>query len=592
MSMQLTPQDAMARAEALMRAGDIAGAEGVLRALLVAQPDNAAALNALAVIVLGQNRPQEAVTLLEQALRLRPGAPVLHCNLANALRRTGRADEALAHAQRAVAARPEDQQGLAALASAHLALRQFARAREIVTRLLPLAPDNPDAWLAKATLDLEDHDARGAIAAAQRALEIMPDNTGAQVLLARALLADGKAEQALEAHQHAVALAPEAWEAHFELGQMLRDMGRFEEAQAAFRTCLTLDPAREIAWVSLTEVKRFRTGDDADLVAMERVSQRQRPAAEALHTEFALAKAYDDLKGYENAARHMLRANAAKRAAVSYDEASALSYFARLKRAFDADAITRLSGSGAASDLPIFVFGMPRSGTTLVEQIVASHSEVAGGGELEDLDVVLAALRSAHGERYPECVRELDADTVTRAGDDFAQRLSKIAPGARRITDKAPSTYFHVGMVHLSLPRAKLIHVTRNPADTCLSCFSKLFARGQDHCYDLAELGRYYRAYHDLMQHWGSVLPAGAFLDVRYEEVVTDTEAQARRILEFCALDWDPAVLDFHKDGRAVNTLSAQQVRQPIYGSSLDRWRHYEAMLQPLLRELGDLVQS
>ena len=590
--MVLIPQDAMARAEALMQTGDLAGAEDALRNLLGAQPNHAGALNALAVVVLGQNRPPEAVALLERALQLRPDAPVLHCNLANALRRSGRADEALVHAQRAVAARPDDQQGLAALASAHIALRQFTRAREVVTKLLPLAPDNPDAWLAKATLDLEDHDARGAIAAAQRALRIMPENTGAHVLLARALLANGEAEQALEAHQRAIAVAPGAWEAHFELGQILRDMGRFEEAQAAFHTCLKLDPAREIAWVSLTEVKRFRANDDADLLAMERVSRHQRPAAEALHTEFALAKAYDDLGRYEDAADHMLRANAKKRAEVTYDEPSALGYFARLKRAFSADAIARLSGSGAASDLPILVFGMPRSGTTLVEQIIASHPAVAGGGELEDLDIVLASLRSARGERYPECIQGLEVDALTRAGDDFVQRLSKIAPGARRITDKAPSTYFHVGMVHLALPGAKLIHVTRGPTDTCLSCFSKLFARGQDHCYDLAELGRYYRAYHDLMQHWRTVLPAGAFFDVCYEDVVADTESQARRILEFCALDWDPAVLDFHKDRRAVNTLSAQQVRQPIYGSSLQRWRHYKAMLQPLLRELGDLAQG
>lgn len=590
--MPTSPQDAMTRAEALMHAGDIAGAESVLRELLQAQPQNAAALNALAVLVLAQNRPLDAITLLEQALRLRPDAPVLHCNLANALRRAGRADEALAHAQRAVAARPDDQQGLAALASAYIALRQFARAREVVTKLVPLAPDNPDAWLSKATLDLEDHDAAGAIAAAQRAFEIVPNNVGAYVLLARGLLAAGRPDEALDAHRRAVDLAPDVWDVTFEFGQMLRDLGRFEEAQDAFRRCLKIDPAREVAWTSLTEVKRFRSDDDPDLAAMARVARQPRPPAEALHTDFALAKAYDDLGRNEDAARHMLSANAAKRAEIRYDEASTLNYFARLKRAFDADAIARLEGAGAARQLPIFVFGMPRSGTTLVEQIIATHPSVAGGGELEDLDLVLESVRSESGDRYPECVRVLESSAFVHTGNALVQRLLKIAPDAPRITDKAPSTYFHVGMTHIMLPGAKLIHVTRNPADTCLSCFSKLFARGQDYSYDLEELGRYYRAYHDLMQHWRTVLPAGAFLDVRYEDVVADIEAQARRILEFCGLDWQPGVLDFHKDARSVNTLSAQQVRQPIYGSSLQRWRRYEAMLQPLLRELGDLAKG
>ena len=325
---------------------------------------------------------------------------------------------------------------------------------------------------------------------------------------------------------------------------------------------------------------------------MEASEKIKRPAAETLYLDFALAKADDDLGRYGDAAGRMLRANAQKRAEIVYDEPRDLAYFARLKRAFNSGTLSRLSGSGGLGELPIFVFGMPRSGTTLVEQIIASHPDVAGGGELEDLDVVLASLRAARGAPYPECMQEIELHTLARVADNFTHRLSKVAPQARCITDKAPSTYFHVGLIHLAMPGAKMIHVTRDPVDTCLSCFSKPFARGQDYCYDLAELGRYYRAYHALMQYGRAILPAEAFLDVRYEDVVADTEGQARRMLEFCDLDWTAAVLDFHEGERTVSTWSAQQVRQPIYGSSIQRWRNCEAMLQPLLQELGDLVQG
>ena len=185
----------------------------------------------------------------------------------------------------------------------------------------------------------------------------------------------------------------------------------------------------------------------------------------------------------------------------------------------------------------------------------------------------------------------MSADELRRIGEIYVSRLNRRAPGAERITDKMPSNFYFLGLIHMALPGAKVIHTNRNAVDTCVSCFSKLFAGEQSQTYDLGELGRYYRAYHGVMAHWREVLPAGAFLDVQYEDVVADTEGQARRILDFCGLDWQPRVLDFHRTERPVKTASSSQVRQPIYNSSVARWRNYEPFLGPLLSELGPLAR-
>jgi hypothetical protein len=236
---------------------------------------------------------------------------------------------------------------------------------------------------------------------------------------------------------------------------------------------------------------------------------------------------------------------------------------------------------------------MPRSGTTLIEQIIASHPKVRPGGELRDFSRTVAAHFAARGTLpFSEYMSAVAPAEMAAIGDTYVRRLDALAPGAAHITDKMPQNFFSVGLIHLALPNAKIVHSMRNPVDTCVSCFTKLFTGSQDATYELGELGRYYRAYHELMAHWRRVLPAGSFLDVRYEDVVADTEGQARRLLDFCGLEWDAKVLDFHKTDRPVKTASAAQVRQPIYSSAVARWRHYEKHLGPLLEALGDLAEA
>jgi hypothetical protein len=308
-----------------------------------------------------------------------------------------------------------------------------------------------------------------------------------------------------------------------------------------------------------------------------------------LQLDFALGKAYADLKDYKRSFRHLLAGNTAKRAAISYDERSVFNLFDRIEATFTRELITQKSGSGDPSHMPIFVIGMPRSGTTLIEQIIASHPMVHGAGELQTFNDVILTVRGADGKAlgYPDFVPALDAPALRQIGSRYIADVRQLAPTGERVTDKMPSNYYFAGLIRLALPNAKIIHSVRDPVDTCISCFSKLFTAEQNHTYDLAELGRYYKRYERLMAHWHGVLPAESIMDVRYEYVVADLESQARRIIAHCGLPWDDRCLLFHETHRPVRTASATQVRQPIYKSAVGRWRVYEEHLKPLLGALG-----
>jgi hypothetical protein len=285
----------------------------------------------------------------------------------------------------------------------------------------------------------------------------------------------------------------------------------------------------------------------------------------------------------------MRKGNELKRRRIDYDEVRALGVLDRVRSVFDRRLLAARQGGGYPSSLPVFVVGMPRSGTTLVEQILASHPEVHGAGELPDLNRLVERLRNAAGAAflYPEDAPALAAERLREFGETYVEGLRGRAPGATRVTDKMPGNFLLLGLIHLALPGASIIHVTRDPRDTCLSCYSKLFTAEQNFAYDLGELGRYYSKYSQLMAHWQDVLPEGRILSIRYEDVIADLEGEARRIISHCGLAWDERCLAFHKTERPVKTASATQVRRPIYRSAVGRWQLYEEHLGPLLAALG-----
>jgi hypothetical protein len=336
-------------------------------------------------------------------------------------------------------------------------------------------------------------------------------------------------------------------------------------------------------------LKRF-TSDDPHLTAVEALAGdpgKLSPEQQAeLH--FALGKIYADVGRHEQSFTHLLEGNRWARKHFTYDEPEALQLFERIRAVFSPELMRTNAGLGDPTDAPVFIIGMPRSGSTLVEQILASHPLVWAGGELDHFQEALARLQGVEGtaSAYPEVVPFMTAEDFRTLGANYHVAIAASTSGAQRITDKLPVNFLLAGLIPLALPNARIIHTRRNPVDTCLSCFSKRFPQ-QPYTNDLAELGRYYRAYEGLMEHWRPLLPPGVMLEVDYEELVADFEAQARRIIAHCGLPWNEACLDFHSTGRPVVTASSAQVRQPLYRSSIGRSQPYLPLLKPLLDALA-----
>lgn len=398
---------------------------------------------------------------------------------------------------------------------------------------------------------------------------------------------------ALEAYQAALAADPLSLEAHLNMGDVLRELGRNEAAVAAYERALGVLPGMALIYLKLVQAKRMTLGDPAFARLMTLVeSMAALPSEQQMYLHFAAGKALDDIGLVDEAFDHFAKGNALKQRTMPQNEAAFLRLFERIKGTFTAPLVERWRGAGEPSERPIFVVGMPRSGTTLIEQILAAHPSVAGRGELmhfgQAVDALSRQLQRPGG--FPEIAAELHGEAFQALGRSYLARIDPDIPANLRVTDKLPSNFFFLGLIRLALPNAKIVHVRRDARDTCLSCFFQLFDGQSNRIYDLGELGRYYRAYDALMRHWKEVLGEGSFLDVQYEDVIAEPEGQGRRLLEYCGLDWDERVLSFHRAARAVRSASAGQVRQPLYASSVGRWRAYEAHLTPLIAALGDAI--
>jgi len=429
-----------------------------------------------------------------------------------------------------------------------------------------------------------------AVASYRRAIELCPDNPQTLCNWGVALADLGRLGEAEAKFRHAIALDPCCAAAYNNLGLILKEAGRLGEAACAAEEAVRLAPRNPSYYDNLAAVRRFVAGDPY-LTSLEAMAQdcASFGAAERMHRHFALAKAYDHLGRFDDAFVQLLAANELKRRQIAYDEAATLAGMDRTAELFTSDFMRPREGLGEPAAVPVFIIGMPRSGTTLVEQILASHPEIFGAGELQLFEQAIEAVGDTLPARrpLPEAAAAFSAEHFRAVGVRYLDELVPRAPAAARITDKMPANFLFAGLIHLALPNATIIHVVRDPIDTCVSCFSVHFTRGQAHSYDLAELGRYYRHYRALMAHWHRVLPRGRILDVHYEELVGGLEGVARRMIAHCGLPWDARCLDFHRSERPVRTASATQVRQPVHQGAVGRWRRYERFLAPLLAALG-----
>jgi tetratricopeptide (TPR) repeat protein len=550
----------VALAQREQRAGRFVQAAAGWRKVIALRPDIADGYNCLGDVLMLQGKLDEAAVHYERATALKPGLFHAHNNLGNILRRQGKLDQAAARFQKVLALRPD-------LAEPHNNLG--------------------NVLLSQGKLD-------DATACFERALALRPDLAEPHNNLGNALREQGKFEQAAARYQQALALKPQYAEALNNLGNIRWEQGKFDEAATHYLQAVALNPDLAEAHYHLSELKTFRAGDVA-LAALEALAARKDrlPPGDMLFTHFGLGKALEDVGDHGRAFQHWLEGNALKRGQINYDEAAWQQVFRLTADAFDASLLDRFALSGDPSSVPIFVLGMPRSGSTLIEQILASHPQVHAAGELKNLDRAVGAMPDSAGRPvlFPHYMPSIDADGLRRLGKAYLASLPPLPECKTRITDKMPANFFYVGLIRLILPNARIIHTVRDPVDTCISCFSRLFASGQLYSYDLAELGRYYRWYYDLMAHWRSILPAGAMLDVSYEHLVDNLEEQARRMLDYCGLPWDDRCLSFYETNRPVATLSNVQIRQPVYRTSLARWRRYEDYIQPLLAELESCRQ-
>ncbi len=464
---------------------------------LALNPDFAEAHSNRGNALYALKRLPEAEAAHRRALELNPRFAQAWNNLGTTLRDLKRPEEAVAAYRKALAQTPNDPDTLDNLA---LGLKDLDRLDEALTtwrRALSIEAKNDKIHLHLGSLLIDQNKVEEAAQAAERALALNPGNHDTINLMGRIAFTRGDLDQALAHFGRAIALKPDLADAYNNMGNALKELGRLAEAEAAFLKALELDPKLTGVFVNLADSKTFSAADP-HLAAMQALEHQDALSrTDRMHLNFALGKAYADLKDHAGSFEHLMAGNAQKRAQVAYDEAATLGLFDRIEAVFTAGLVAARAGSGAASRVPIFIIGMPRSGTTLVEQILASHRDVHGAGELKTLDGILGTVRGPNGQTipYPEFVAAADAGALADIGARYAAALRKLSPRARHVTDKMPSNFFFAGIIHLVLPNARIIHTVRDPVDTCISCFSKLFTAEQSHTYDLAELGRYHRRY-------------------------------------------------------------------------------------------------
>lgn len=571
--------------------GDLAAARQALMDALKIDKRQPQALNNLGNIARDQNRKREAEDWYRQALKAAPAFAGAANNLGAVLAEQNRPEEAIKLLLGIVKSQPKYAQAHSNLGNAFFAMDDFERGRQAFSNALHLLPGHADAMegLARCLQQLGQLDQARALA--DEALRQHPTRVQTHILKADLLSDQGYQDQALQCCEQAIEMDPGLAGGWACKGHLLMQEGQLNEAEAAFLRALELDPENIGARLELARCRKTRPDDD-NFSALQQAARETGPSmsANSISLQFVLGKCYDDIGEHDRAFEHYLAGAERKRKRIAYSPEAEAQQVENIRTVFSAEKIQALSGQGNDSSTPIFILGMPRSGTTLTETILASHPDVYGAGELPDLLQLAVPAAGEKGAPYPLNLSDLDATKLAGMADQYVRQLQARNPQAPRITDKMPANFLALGLIHLMLPNARIIHVSRDPVDTCLSAFTKLFKRGQHFSYDLAELGQYYRHYLDIMAHWRTVLPAGSFYELSYEALVTGQEEETRKLVAYCNLDWDDACLTPHRTSRTVKTASITQVRQPVYTSSMARWRRYERHLGPLLDALGDAV--
>ena len=540
----------MARLVALFDAGLFGELESQARDLLKQYPYAGFVWKVLGVALKSQGK--DALLALKKAAELLPNDVESHCNLALALQDLGQLDAAVANCRRALLIRPD-------YADAHNNLSNALR-------------------------ELRQLDA--AVASARRALEIKPNMAEAHHSLGVALRNQGRTEEAEASCRRALEIDPDLSGAIAFMAELQADKGQFAEAEKLLRRVIAIKPESAEAWAGIAGLRKMGK-DDADwLAAVQKIVGQVLPPRSEARLQFAIGKYHDDLGEFEQAFAHYQRANElGKLYGTGYDRQQQALAVDVVKRIYQRDWIAREQINGNPSARPVFIVGMPRSGTSLAEQILASHPAVFGAGEL-------GFWKNAAALQAPSILTgKIDDGALRKLANDYLQLLQRYSTDAARVVDKMPDNFLHLGLIRAAFPNARIVHMQRNPIDTCLSIYFQHFNTSHAYANDLDDLAHYYAEYSRVMQHWEANLPTESILHVPYEGLVADQEGWSRKMLDFIGLPWDARCIDFHQCERTVSTASNWQVRQRISKTSVLRWRNYEKFVGPL-QKLMDLGRS
>lgn len=622
-----TREQALAHAERLLLREPALAAEQADE-ILKSFPDEPRAL-AISGLALGRlGKGDESIAALRRAVSLRPAQPDAWRALGDhysALEMREAADEAYAqgvrysvHDPRLMGAalalaenripeaeaplrehlkrHPTDVAAIRMLAEVAARIGRINDSETLLARCLELAPGFSAARQNYAMVLHRQNKPAQALAEVERLLEAEPSNPGLRNLKAAVLGRIGEYEDSIALYRAVLADYPRQPKVWMSLGHALKTANHNAESIQAYRRCIELAPQLGEVWWSLANLKTLRFTDEDVATMRAQLERGDLTHEDRFHFHFALGKALEDAGNYADSFAHYAEGNRLRRKTIRYDADENQAHVTRSKRLFTKEFFAERAGWGCAARDPIFIVGLPRSGSTLIEQILASHSQVEGTQELPDVTILarrVANRTSRAGESaYPRALEKYSADELAALGEQYlAQTRIQRKTQAPLFIDKMPNNFAHVGLIHLMLPNARIIDARRHPLGCCFSGFKQHFARGQSFTYDLTELGRYYRGYVELMAHFDDVLP-GRVHRVFHERMVEDTEGEIRRLLEYCGLPFEESCLRFHENQRAVRTASSEQVRQPIYRTGVDHWRHYQPWLRPLEDALGPVLAA
>lgn len=538
---------------------------------------------------LDKRRQDDATAIFDELRDIIPDDKETQTQFGFLCTRLGEHSQAINYHSKAVLAAPENAVYLGHLGGAYLQAQRNEEAYAVLAKSLELDPENPDNLLNFSIVNLSLDRHAKAVEMLEKVIEKRPNDPSAIANLALANKLLDKYEEASHYAKKAVKIDPKNPYILHLMGRILTELGKSEEAIDYFQQAISIDKTCGQAYADISGARKFTKDDTAIIRKFENALQLSMPSYQRAFIHYGLGKIYDDCKDWEQAFKHFQQGSLLTKAA--YDITPPRKRFNQVKKVFDRKLLSNSELIGSHSEVPVFVVGMPRSGTTLIEQIIASHPRAAGAGELREIPRIFQSLCMTEGEPRVKdaCNKNLTKENLSLYAQSYLDLLQNGRDDAERIVDKLPDNFLHVGLINRLFPDATIIHAVRHPLDTCLSCYFQKFTM-LDWSFDLKWIAERYRFYREMMSFWEKVLPENKILTVQYESLIEAPEREIRRILDKCGLPWDSACLEFNKTSRSVQTASLWQVRQPIYRSSRGRWTNYARHLQPLAKRLSQYL--